>query len=160
MAADLLGDGNVKATFALSVASISAPTAAELNAGTDLQTVITKEGLDISPEQAAVDNTALSSTAETEDAGTVKHEITLTYKRKQNSGDDIGFNTLVPGTLGYLAVRRNLAHGTSWATGQEVEVYPVRVGTYMRQPPKLNEPQTIEQKLFVHEAADDTATVA
>jgi hypothetical protein len=69
MAADLLGDGMVKVSMVLTVANISAPTAAELNAGTDLQEYITKEGLEISAEQTPVDNTALASVAETEDAG-------------------------------------------------------------------------------------------
>lgn len=161
--ADLLGDGNVKVTFVAgdgAIASISAPTAAVLNAGIDLQTVITKEGLEINPEQSPVDNTSLASRAETEDGGTVKHEVTLTYKRQQASVDDIGWTTLVPGTLGYLAVRRNLAHETAWAAGQEVEVYPVRCGTRNRQAPRLNEPQTVQQRMWVHTEADDDAVVA
>lgn len=163
MSADLLGDGNVKVTFVAgdgTIPSISAPVAATLNAGQDLQTVITKEGLDISPEQSPVENTSLASTAETEDAGTVKHGVNVTYKRKAASVDDIGWNTLVPGTLGYLAVRRNLPHATAWAAGQEAEIYPVRCGTRKRQPPKLNEAQQVQQQMFVHTQADDNATVA
>jgi len=158
--ADLLGDGNVKVTFVLAVANVSLPTATELNGGTDLQTVITKEGLDIKPDQASVDNTALASTSETEDAGTTKYEITLTWKRQQATVDDIGYTTLVPGTLGYLCVRRNKAHDSSWAADDEAEVYPVRCGARMRQAPKLNEPQTVDQKLFNHTQADTEATVA
>jgi hypothetical protein len=158
--ADLLGDGNVAVVFALTVANISAPTATECNNGTALQTVITKEGLDISPDQAAVDNTALSSTSETEDAGTTKYEIMLTIKRQADSVDDIGYNTLVKGTLGYLIVRRNLQHATSFATGHNVEVYPVRCGTQMDDPPKLNEAQTFRIKLFNHTEPDTRATVA
>ncbi|OLT24419.1 hypothetical protein BJF79_13840 [Actinomadura sp. CNU-125] len=160
MAADLLGDGNVKVSFVLTVANIAAPTATELNGGTDLQEYITKEGLEISAEQTPVDNTALASVAETEDAGTTKYEITLTYKRKALTADDVAFTTLVPGTLGYLCVRRNKAHTTAWAASDEVEVYPVRVGSYMRQPPALNEPQTVQQRLFNHEAPDTEASVA
>lgn len=163
MAADLLGDGNVKVTFVTgdgSVASISAPTAAELNGGTDLQEYITKEGLDLSLDQSAVDNTALASRDETEDAGTTKVEIELTYKRKQTSGDDVAYNTLAPGTLGYLAIRRNMAHETAWAAGQDAELYPVRCGTRRRMPPKLNEPQQVAQKMFNHTAGDHDAVVA
>lgn len=160
MAADLLGDGNVAVSFALSVASIAAPTAAECNGGTALQEFITKEGLDISPDQSAVDNTSLASTSETEDAGTTKYELELTIKRKQNSGDDVGYNTLVAGTLGYLIVRRNMAHATAFAAGHKVEVYPVRCGTQMDQPPKLNEAQTFKIKLFNHTAPNTRATVA
>src|SRR3954467_3391545 len=105
--ADLLGDGNVKVTFCLTIANISAPTAAELNAGVDLQEWITKDGLGISPEQASVDNTALASRDETEDAGTVKYGIELTVKRKEDEVNDTGWDTLTDRQLGYLAVRRN-----------------------------------------------------
>lgn len=163
MAADLLGDGKIKVTYITgegSVASVSAPTAAELNAGVDLQERITRDGLGIEPEQEAVDNTSLASRKETEDAGTVKDSVELTYKRAQSSGDDIAYNTLVPDGLGFLAVRRNLDHETAWVAGQEAEIYPVRCGARRRQPPELNTPQTVIQKLFVHSESDDNATVA
>lgn len=158
--ADLLGDGNVKVTYLTTLSSLSTPSAAQLNAGVDLQTVITKEGLDIKPDQSAVDNTNLASTSETERAGTTKYEIELTIKRQVASVDDIGYNTLVAGQDGFLAVRRNLTHSTAWASGQKAEIYPVQCGTQMDQPPKLNEPQTFTSKLFNHTAPDTRATVA
>lgn len=158
--ADLLGDGNVKVTFCLNVADISAPTAAECNAGVDLQTVITKDGLNISPEQAAVDNTALASRDETEDAGTVKYSLELTVKRQDSNVTDIGWNTLTDRQLGYLVVRRNKAHEAAYTAGDEVEVYPVRCGRPRMQPPALNTAQTFMSKLFNHSAPDTMATVA
>ncbi|MFI6299544.1 hypothetical protein ACIBEJ_48675 [Nonomuraea sp. NPDC050790] len=157
---DLLGDGNVKVTVCLTLSSISAPPAAELNAGIDIQTILTKDGLGIEPDQAAVDNTALASRSETERGGTSKHPITLTYKRKVLEADDIAFNTLVPGQDIYLAVRRNLAHETAWATGQDAEIYPVECGIYKRQPPVLNEAQKIMQSMFNHSDANTEAVVA
>lgn len=160
MAADLLGDGMVKVTFCLSIASVSAPTAAELNAGTDLQERITKEGLGIEPDQSPVDNTSLASRAETEDAGTTKYEIELTYKRAQEAADDVAYNTLVPGQLGYLAVRRNRPHEEPWEAGDEAEIYPVRCGTRRRQPPELNAPQTVVQRMFNYSEGDPDAVVA
>jgi hypothetical protein len=158
--ADLLGDGNVKVTFCLTIANISAPTAAELNAGVDLQEWITKDGLGISPEQASVDNTALASRDETEDAGTVKYSIELTVKRKEDEVNDTGWDTLTDRQLGYLAVRRNLPHETAWAAGQKGEVYPVRCGRPNMQPPELNAAQRFVSKLFNHTTADADVTVA
>lgn len=158
--ADLLGDGNVKVTYVLALSSITAPTAAQLNAGVDLQTVLTKEGLDIAPEQTAVDNTNLSSTSETERAGTTKYTINLTIKRQTTSLADIGYNTLVEGQDGFLAVRRNLPHDTVWAASQLCEIYPVQCGVQKDQPPKLNEPQTFMSQLFNHTAPETRATVA
>jgi hypothetical protein len=158
--ADLLGDGNVKVTYCVTLSSITAPTATQLNAGVDLQTVLTKEGLDIAPEQTAVDNTNLSSTSETERAGTTKYTINLTIKRQIALIDDIGYNTLVEGQDGFLAIRRNLAHGTAWAAAQLAEIYPVQCGVQKDQPPKLNEPQTFMSQLFNHTAPETRATVA
>jgi hypothetical protein len=163
MAADLLGDGNIKCTFVTgddAIASVSAPTAVELNGGVDLQERITRDGLGIEPEQEAVDNTSLASRKETEDAGTVKESIELTYKRAESSGDDTAYNTLAPGTLGFLAVRRNRPHEEAWEAGDEAEIYPVRCGERRRQPPELNTPQTVVQKMFNHTAGDSNATVA
>jgi hypothetical protein len=158
--ADLLGDGNVKVTYVITLSSITAPTAAQLNAGVDLQTVLTKEGLDISPEQTAVDNTNLSSTSETERAGTTKYTINLTVKRQTTSLADIGYNTLVEGQDGFLCIRRNLPHDTAWAAAQLAEVYPVQCGVQKDQPPKLNEPQTFMSQLFNHTAPETRAIVA
>jgi hypothetical protein len=158
--ADLLGDGNVKVTFVLTVADTSAPAAAELNAGTDLQEYITKDGLAIEPEQAAVDNTSLASRTETEDAGTTKYSIEFTVKRQDTDLGDVGYNTLAPGQLGYVAIRRNLPHEDAWAAGQAAEVHPVRCGTRRMQPPALNTPQTFVSKLFNHTSGDPDAVVA
>lgn len=158
--ADLLGDGNVKVTFCLTIANIAAPTAGELNAGVDLQEFITKDGLAINPEQASVDNTSLASRDETEDAGTVSYSIELTCKRKQAPDPDVAWETLTDGQLGFLAVRRTLPHETAWAAGQEVEVYPVRCGRPNRMPPELNAAQRFVSKLFNHTTADANATVA
>lgn len=160
MAADLLGDGNVKVTFCLAIANVSSPTAAELNAGVDLQEYITKDGLGIAPEQAAVDNTALASRDETEDAGSVKYGIELTVKRKEIDAEDVGWNTLIDRQLGYLAVRRNLAHEIAWAAGQPAEIYPIRCGRPNMQQPELNTPQKFTSKLFNHTTADPAALVA
>lgn len=158
--ADLLGDGNVKVTFCLTLSNIAAPPAAECNAGVDLQTVITKDGLNISPDQSAVDNTALASRDETEDAGSVKYGIELTVKRQDTSIADIGWNTLVDRQLGYLVVRRNIAHETAYTAGDPVEVYPVRCGRPNMQPPELNAAQKFVSKLFNHSTADSDALVA
>lgn len=158
--ADLLGDGNVKVTFCLTVADISAPTAAELNAGVDLQTVITKDGLNISPDQASVDNTALASREETQDAGTVSYSLELTVKRQDTDLADIGWNTLTDRQLGYLVVRRNRPHEDDYEVGDPVEVYPVRCGRPRMQPPELNAAQRFIVTLFNHTAPDPDATVA
>lgn len=158
--ADLLGDGNVKVTYCLTLSSVSNPPASELNAGVDLQEFITKDGLGIEPDQSPVDNTSLASRSETERAGTSKFGIELTCKRKLLSINDVAYNTLVPGQDAYLAVRRNMAHEDAWAAGQEAEIYPIQNGIRKRQPPVLNEAQKFMSKLFNHTDSDTDAVVA
>ncbi|MFI6813772.1 hypothetical protein ACIBG7_15230 [Nonomuraea sp. NPDC050328] len=156
---DLLGDGMVKVTVCLTLSSISSPPAAELNAGIDIQMLLTKEGLGVTPEQASVDTTALGSRSETERGGTAKHPTELTYKRKKLEADDIAFNTLTPKTDIILAVRRNKDHELAWAAGDPAEIYPLECGIYKRQPPVLNEVQKIVQTMFNHSDADTEAVV-
>lgn len=160
--ADLLADGNVKATWVPSVASITAPTVAELTGGSavDLENVITADGLDVKGDTASVDNTALASTADTEDAGRNKFDLSLTVKRKDTTIEDVGWNTLTERALGYLVVRRTLPTTTAYAIGQAVEVYPVRCGLPTMMAPEKNSVQKFQVKLFNHTEAETRATVA
>jgi len=123
--ADLLADGNIKVTWAVTVANVSAPTVAELTAGTavDLECLITLDGLDIKGDTASVDNTALCSTDDTEEPGRVSYNIELTAKRKDTTLEDKAWNTLVDRAQGYLVVRRSTAATTAWTASQPCEVY-------------------------------------
>jgi hypothetical protein len=157
---DIVATGKLKVTFVLTIANISAPTAAELLAGTDLQTKIMKGGWDEKHDQSPVDNTHISSTKETEEAGTSKDEVTGTFKRDDVTISDIAYNTLVPGQAGYLAIRRDKTHTTAWAAGDVASVYPVRCGVRMFEPNTINEPLQWKQKFFNTSAGIDAATVA
>lgn len=123
--ADLLSDGNFKVSWVTTIASIAAPTVAELNAGTALENYITADGLDISADTAAVDNSALSSTFDTKAAGRRAYTINLTLKKQTPR---VWENTLVYQAAGFLAVRRELAQTTAYATSQKIEVYPAQCG--------------------------------
>ena len=162
MAADLLADGNIKATWAVTIANITAPTVAELTAGSavDLECFITLDGLDIKGDTASVDNTALCSTDDTEEPGRVSYNIELTVKRKEVAVEDKGWNTLVDRALGYLVVRRSTSASTAWTIGQPCEVYPVRCGRPIMEQPEKNSAQKFKVKLFNNSAAEDRATVA
>lgn len=162
MAADLLADGNIKATWALSIASIAAPTVAELTAGTavDLECFITLNGLDIKGDTASVDNTALCSTDDTEEPGRVSYQIELTVKRKEDPLQDKGWNTLTDRAPGYLVVRRSVSADIAWAADQTCEVYPVRCGRPIMEMPEKNSAQRFKVKLFNNSKAEDRAVVA
>jgi hypothetical protein len=160
--ADLLADGNIKATWAPSIANVAAPTVAELTAGSavDLECLLTLDGLDIKGDTASVDNTALCSTDDTEEPGRVSYNIELTAKRKDNPSEDRAWNTLVDRAQGYLVVRRSTSASTAWATGQPCEVYPVRCGRPVMEAPEKNSAQKFKVKLFNNSKAADRAVVA
>lgn len=162
MATDLLADGFVKVTWVPTIADISNPTVAELTGGgaVDLQWYITKDGLDLKPDTAAVDNTALASTEETSDAGMSSYTNAITFKRKANTVDDIAYNTLTDRAVGNLVVRRNLPESTAYAATQEVEVYPSRCGRPEIMAPEKNAVQKVNVKLFNYATGDQRATVA
>lgn len=160
--ADLLADGNIKVTWAVTIANISLPTVAELTAGSavDLECLIVLGGLDIKGDTASVDNTALCSTDDTEEPGRVNYNISVQAKRKDTFSEDKAWNTLVDRALGYLVVRRGVAATTAWASGQACEVYPVRCGRPIMDQPEKNSVQKFTTKLFNNSAAEDRATVA
>lgn len=160
--ADLLADGNIKVTWAVTIANIAAPTVAELTAGTavDLECLLTLDGLDIKGDTASVDNTALCSTDDTEEPGRVSYQIELTGKRKDTTLEDKAWNTLTDRAQGYLVVRRSTSASTAWAVGQPCEVYPVRCGRPIMEMPEKNSAQKFKVKCFNNSAAEDRATVA
>lgn len=157
---DLLGNGNVKVSVLLTLSSFTAPPVAELNAGVDIQMLLTKDGLGIDPDQASVDTTALGSRSNTSRGGSATYPTSLTYKRKELEADDVAFNTLVPGTDVVVAVRRNKAHELPWVAGDKVEIYPLECGIYKRQPPVLDEAQRVVQTMFNHTDAQTEAEAA
>lgn len=162
MANDLLADGNIKVTWVPTIADISNPTVAELTGAgaVDLEWLITKDGLALKPDTAAVDNTALASTEETTDKGMSSQDNQLTYKRKDTPAADTAYNTLTEGAVGNLVVRRTLPVATAYAIGQDVEVYPSRCGRPMLEQPEKNAVQKVTVKLFNYAPSDQRATVA
>jgi hypothetical protein len=160
--ADLLADGNIKATWVPSIADVSAPTIAELTDGTavDLECLILLGGLDIKAETGSVDNSALCSTDDTEEPGRNAFTIMLTCKRKDTAEEDTAWNTLTFRALGNLVVRRDRAAADAYAADQPVEVYPARCGLPMMLEPEKNSVQKFQVKLFNNSTADTRATVA
>lgn len=156
---DIVATGKLKFTWVLSIASLSAPTAAELNAGVDLQTKIMRGGLEESHTQSPVDNTHISSTKETEKAGTSKDELTVTFKRDDVTLSDLAYNTCVPGTLGYVVIRRDKPHTQAYQAGDVVSIYPSECGVRMPEPNTINEPLQFKMKFFNYAEGVDAVTV-
>jgi len=137
--ADIPSDGNTRVFFCLAIANQNAPTAAELNAGIALQSLITADGLEgFEADTSDVDNTALNSTFDTVTIGRDKYTGTLLRLKKQTVGADTAFTTLVRGQAGYVAIRRDIAETTAWTSTQALEVYPVICGQRKRLKPEGN----------------------
>jgi hypothetical protein len=138
--ADSLADGNTRVAYVPSIASQSAPTVAELNAGILLQTLITPDGLiGFEPDTADVPTGSLASVYSTVDIGRDSFSGTMLRLKKQTSGDTAYTTLGTRGTTGYIVIRRSLAETTAWASSQAVEVYPIKTGRRRRLAPAENE---------------------
>lgn len=136
--ADANADGNTRVYFAPSIANIAAPTTAELNAGTRLDTLMTPDGLvGLEADTGDVDNSKLSSTFNTVTPGRISFSGTLVRLIKQ-TGTDTVYNLLVYGFTGFLVVRRDILASTAWAASQAVEVYPIACGEVRNLAPEGN----------------------
>ncbi|RPE27280.1 phage tail tube protein [Kitasatospora cineracea] len=139
---DTIADGQTRVSWVPTIATITAPTYPELT-GTgamDLTPRTTADGLNIEAKTASVDTSSLASTFDTQEAGRVGYDSpTLTMKRGTTPVEDKPYTVMVRGTHGYVVIRRNTAYTTDWATGQQVEVYPVVCGERINVKPAANE---------------------
>lgn len=144
--ADIIGDGMVKVTWVTSLASTTAPSAATLGGGTDLQGYITPDGLGIEVGDDEVDTSALNSTFSSKKVGRGTVSIELTFKDQGKA--NAPWTTFASRPTGYLVVRRNVAAATAWASGQYAEVYTVKAGDQMPLPAVANELSRFKVNLF------------
>ena len=157
---DVIGDGQVRVTWASSLANPAAPTAAELTASMELTPRMTPDGLKADPTTAAVDTGSLASTTDTEEVGRTKYAVECTFKRGTTGGEDLPYTTLLKGLHGYLVVRRAVSVGTAWTAGQQVEVYPVACAERMNVATAPNEVMKYTVPMMVTQAPSTNATVA
>lgn len=140
--ADITADGKTRVYWVTTIANIAAPTTTELNAGIDLTSTLTADGLSgFQPDTADVDTSSLASTFTTNVNGRTSFSNTQLTLKKQLTGDTI-FTTLVRDTAGYVVIRRSLAQATAWASTQPVETYPALCEEVSRMDPA---PNTIER---------------
>lgn len=122
-----------------SIASIAAPTVAELNAGTDLSGLITPDGLEgFEPDTGDVDNSKLNSTFNSVLPGRVSVSGTQITIIKQ-TGTDTVYNTLVYGYATNIVIRRDVTSSTAWTIADKVEVWPSTCGEVKNLKPAPNE---------------------
>jgi hypothetical protein len=136
--AKMLADGNVKATFVVSIPDIGSPVAATLNAGVDLECLITADGLSVSVDEAVVALPALCETFDAESPGRAKYAIDLTMYRHVATVDDIGWTTMIRGLTGFLVLRYGVDVDTAYTAADKVLVFPGTAGERKPNPTTAN----------------------
>jgi hypothetical protein len=157
---DVISDGKTRVAWVSSIANINAPTTTELNGGQDLTPRLTPDGLKLDPTTADVDTSSLASTFDTKEVGRIGYDTELTFKRGTTTGEDWPYQNLLYGVHGYVVVRRALDYNTAWATGQQVEVYPVVAGERANVAPAANEVSKFMSPIKVYAAPATNSTVA
>src|ERR687898_877600 len=103
--------GNVKVSYVPSIANTSAPTVAELNAGTSLELFLNDDGLTLPADQNMVESSALGETFIAQVVGSTGGTIELNLKR--DNAADTAWNLFV---VGRRPARRGLPRRRCWCT--------------------------------------------
>lgn len=135
----MLTDGNIKVTFVPTIADPSAPTVAELTAGTDLECLITSDGLDLQVKEDTVSIPKLCDTVNSEAPGRATYTANLTMVRKTVALEDVAWTTCVRGTQGYLVLRYGTAVATDYTASDKVIVFKGAFGERQLQKPAAND---------------------
>jgi hypothetical protein len=133
------------------IADYTAPTATELNAGTDL-TAFVRSMPNLPRGLNLVDVATLDSKYEKRQVGTRGgDELTVEFLR--DDATDTASTTLVEDTAGFLTIaRKALATAGTFAIGDEVDVYPATIGSVEDGTPGRNDPDFAVARLV---ATDD-----
>lgn len=157
---DVVTDGRIKVWSVPSIANIAAPTVAELNAGTALESLITPDGfMGFEPDTSAIDTSALNSTKNYKMPGRINLDNTGLRMKKQ-AGVDTVYNTMIYGYSTNIVVRRDTLSTTAWTIADKVEVYPVTCGATKNLTPEANSLHKYEVPAMVTGDWNDRATVA
>lgn len=120
-------DGRTAAGFATSIATIGSPTVTELTSGsTRLETLITPDGLVITPATGNVDVSNLASVANANRAGRITWTVKITFHH--DGVVDTAWNLFPYRTNGFLWVRKGIASGTAIASTQKLQVWAIETG--------------------------------
>jgi hypothetical protein len=155
-------DGNVKIAFVSTLADPTAPTSTELGAVgvVDLSCYLTADGWTPGLDEQVVTDDRLCSVQTFEQPGRSSRTLSIKYVENPGSStDNKAFDTLAPGTAGFLVERRGTAQATAFAAADVVNVWPIKAGQYDPQPPEANSVLKVSQKAFITGTVHIGATV-
>lgn len=152
----LASEGNVKVYWLTTVASMAAPTVANIAAGTNITPFLPTAGVGVDWTQNNASIAMLDESFTAEAVGTEGATIELTFIRDDVDADDDAWNLFTRGANGYLLISR---FGTP-AAADRVEVYPVQSHRPVPLPPAENEFQQAKVMLAVTDTPELDAVVA
>lgn len=151
-------DGRVAVGWATSIATIASPTVTELTTGsTRLETLITPDGLEITPATGNVDVSNLGSVNFADRAGRIKWGIKITFHHDGTT--DTAWNLFPYRTAGYLWVRRGIDRATTPASTQKLAVFACETGEPDETDPQPDGVWDFVSDFFVNENGYNTRAV-
>lgn len=114
--ATIILNANTAVSWVSAISTIGSPTAAELNGGTRLETMLASDGLSIGFTNNSSDISNLGTIYGWKTPSTV--DISIKLKFHHDTVADTAWGLFPRGTSGFLAVRRGIARATTFATGQ------------------------------------------
>lgn len=149
--------GKLKLWYVPSISNQAAPTATEINAGTNLTAFLRRAGLKRPINPTVIDTSDVSTRYSTTAAGSRGGQpITGEFYRDSVTGSDSAWTTLVENATGFLVVA---PFGATPTTGDRVEVWPIEVATREMVDIADNEMQRFTSVMAVTAAPTLTATV-
>ena len=162
----VLAEGNVKAVFVATLASQTAPSAAILNAGTDVSCYLMPDWDGPTATQNTGDDRRFCSRQTFTRLGRVQWEIAplvYTYDPQTAAGDpNKVYDALAEGNTGFLVIGYGIDAAAVFASTDKVDVFPVGCGVQVKAARGADEfaPLTVTQTLAVTNVVNQDATVA
>ena len=150
--------GVLKIRYVPTIANKAAPTVAEINAGVDLSSQLTRDGLATPSKGSTIDASDISDAFNSTAAGPYGGDpITAKFHRDAVTGSDTAWSTLPRLTAGYFVVGR---FGLTPSAGQRVEVWPITVISREMADTAENETEKFTVTCAVPTPPNDNAVVA
>lgn len=159
--AAVVADGNLMVLFVPTIAVPSAPTVAELTAGSvvDLSCYLTQFAP--STNEAVVTDNRLCSRKTLENPGKQTEMLQTTYVYNPDEPtDDEARLALIEGTIGYHVARWGVPYDQAVAASDVIDVWPTKSGRQVKQEAAENDTLKITQKQFVYDEVQTDVLVA
>lgn len=162
-------EGNVKVAYVPAIASVTAPTATELNGASavDITCFLPETWGGITADQSKGEQRRMCTKESFQSFGRTTRTVadfTYTYLPQATGTDPANKakTALTPGAKGYLVVRYGPAATGAFATADKVDILPVEVGTRSKATGGSDEfaPLTITQGMVARGILVEDATVA